>query len=128
MTASDTSAPLPTRGFDFVLIQTTDMRRLRAFYEGLLALRPTFEYQDFYVEYDLPDGATFAIGRDPEAAFAPTGGIVFGVADASAGRARVEALGGRYIKQYGGEHCTAAWCADPDGNVFGLHERKTPAE
>ncbi len=123
MTANTTHQPLPTRGLDFFILQTTDMARSRAFFEALLAIAPSMEYKDFYVEYELPDGSTFAIGRDPEAEFMPTGGIVFGVEDATDARARVEALGGSYVKQYGGEHCTAAWCRDPDGNVFGLHQR-----
>ncbi len=123
MNASTSTAPVPTRGFDFVIIQTTDMLRSRAFFEALLGIAPRLTYQDFYVEYDLPDGNTFAIGRDPNAEFMPTGGIVFGVDDADAARARVEALGGSYVKQYGGKFCTAAWCRDPDGNAFGLHQR-----
>lgn len=116
-----------TRGFDFVIIQTRDMMRLRAFYEALLDLRASVEYQEFYVEYDLPDGNTFAIGRDPSATeFMPTGGIVFGVDDAAALGKRVVELGGTYVKRFGsGEPgaCFSEWCTDPDGNVFGLHQR-----
>lgn len=117
--------PIATRGFDFVLIQTRDMRRLRDFYEALFGLTPSLEYDVFYVEYELPDGNTFAIGRDPSTTeFVATGGIVFGVGDAEAARARIEALGGTYVKQYGGERCTSAWCRDPDGNYFGVHQRR----
>src|SRR5215469_16426081 len=98
---STSTTPL-TRGFVYVLIQTTDMKRLRAFYESLLDLKATVEYQDFYVEYDLPDGNTFAIGRDPGATeFMATGGIVFGVNDGEALGKRVVELGGTYVKRYG---------------------------
>jgi predicted enzyme related to lactoylglutathione lyase len=102
------------------------MKRLRAFYESLLNLKATVEYQDFYVEYDLPDGNTFAIGRDPDATeFMPTGGIVFGTTEAEALGKRVQELGGTYIKRFGsGDPCFSEWCSDPDGNVFGLHQRK----
>jgi len=119
------TAGLPaTRGFDFVMFQTKDMPKARAFYEALLDLKPTIEYQDFYVEYDLPDGNTFAIGRDPSAEFVAMGGIMFGVADAEAARARVDALGGTYHKRFGsGEPCFTEWCSDPDGNYFGLHQK-----
>ena len=113
-----------TRGFDFVMYQTTDMARLRAFYEQLFDLKVSLEYQDFYVEYELPDGNTFAIGRDPGTAFVAMGGIMFGVDDAETLRQRVEALGGRYVKRYGsGDPCFTEWCTDPDGNAFGLHQR-----
>src|ERR1700761_179130 len=122
---STTTAPL-TRGFDFVLVQTRDMQKLRAFYESLLNLRASVEYQDFYTEYDLPDGNTFAIGRDPGATeFVPGGGVVFGVNDAEALGRRVQELGGLYVKRFGeGDPCFSEWCTDPDGNVFGLHQRK----
>ncbi len=121
---STTGTQPTTRGFDFVLFQTKDMAKARAYYEAVLGLKATVEYQDFYVEYDLPDGNTFAIGRDPSAEFVPMGGIMFGVADAEAGRASVEALGGKYHKRYGaGEPCFTEWCTDPDGNYFGLHQK-----
>lgn len=114
-----------TRGFDFVMFQTRDMSKARAFYEQLLGLEATVEYQDFYVEYDQPDGNTFAIGRDPGAPFVAMGGIMFGVDDAEAARKRVEALGGTYHKRFGsGDPCFTEWCSDPDGNYFGLHQRK----
>ena len=116
---------MKTRGFDFVMYQTRDMARSRAFYEGILELTATIEYQDFYVEYDLPDGNTFALGRDPEAAFVAMGGIMFGVDDAEAIRKKAESLGGTYHKRYGnGEPCFTEWCTDPDGNAFGLHQKK----
>jgi predicted enzyme related to lactoylglutathione lyase len=122
---STTETPIATRGFDFVMFQTKDMAKARAFYEGLLGLKATIEYQDFYVEYDLPDDNTFAIGRDPSAEFVAMGGIMFGVDDAEALQKRVEALGGKYHKRYGsGEPCFTEWCTDPDGNYFGLHQKK----
>lgn len=126
MANPETAGPR-TRGFDFVLIQTRDMQKLRAFYQALLDLEASVEYKEFYVEYELPDGNTFAIGRDPAATeFAPTGGIVFGVDDAAALAKRVAELGGTYVKRFGsGEPgaCFSEWCQDPDGNVFGLHQR-----
>lgn len=126
MSTTDTSSK--TRGFDFVIIQTRDMRKLRAFYETLLDLAPSREYEDFYVEYDLPDGNTLAIGRDPEATeFVPTGGMVFGVQDAETLGKQVIELGGKYVKRFGsGDPCFSEWCMDPDGNYFGLHQRKNP--
>jgi predicted enzyme related to lactoylglutathione lyase len=113
-----------TSGMDFVMFQTKNMAVARAFYEGLFGWKASMEYEDFYVEYDLPDGTTFAIGRDPSAPFVAMGGIMFGVPDAAAARERAVALGAAHHKDYGGGSCTTAWCTDPDGNAFGLHERK----
>ncbi len=125
MSTSETAPK--ARGFDFVIIQTRDMKKLRSFYESLLNLKATVEYQDFYVEYDLSDGNTFAIGRDPSSTeFLPTGGIVFAVDSAEELGKRVTELGGTYVKRFGtGESgaCFSEWCKDPDGNVFGLHQR-----
>jgi predicted enzyme related to lactoylglutathione lyase len=81
------------------------------------------EYEQFYVEYELPDGNTLAIGRDPGAPFVAMGGIMFGVPDADAARDRAVALGATYHKEYGGATCKTAWLTDPDGNYFGLHAR-----
>lgn len=111
-------------GFDFVMYQTKDMAKARAFYEGLFGLVPGEIESAYFVEYDLPDGNTFAIGHHPTAPFVAMGGIMFSVDDAEAARAKLEALGGSFQAQFGGERCTTAWCTDPDGNALGLHQRK----
>jgi predicted enzyme related to lactoylglutathione lyase len=118
------SRPVKAGGFDFVMFLAQDMKRARAFYESLLSLTPRDFDSENFVEYDLPDGNTFAIGRNPGAPHTPLGGIMFGVEDAEAARNRVEALGGKLIANFGGARCTTAWCTDTEGNAFGLHQRK----
>ena len=116
-------SPQQAKGFDFVMYLTADMKRARDFYESLFGIKPgAFESENF-VEYDLADGNTFAIGHNPSAPFVALGGIMFSVEDAQAAGARAEALGGKIVAQFGGEHCTTAWCTDPEGNSFGLHQR-----
>jgi predicted enzyme related to lactoylglutathione lyase len=110
------------RGFDFVMYLVDDMARARAFYEALFALKPGSIESDF-VEYDLPDGGTFALAKDPSVAREPSGGAMFGVTDAEAAILRVEQLGGKLLRRYGGETCTSGWCADSEGNPFGVHQR-----
>jgi predicted enzyme related to lactoylglutathione lyase len=78
---------------------------------------------EYFVEYDLSDGNTFAIGHHPTAPFVPMGGIMFAVDNAEEAGQRAESLGGKVVAKMGGEICTTAWCTDPDGNWFGLHQR-----
>jgi len=117
-------APATLRGFDFVLYLVDDMPRARVFYEGLFGLQPGKFESEYFVEYDLPDGGAFALGKDPSAAREPSGGAMFGVTDAEAAIARVEQLGGKLLRRYGGDFCTSGWCTDTEGNPFGVHQRK----
>jgi predicted enzyme related to lactoylglutathione lyase len=112
------------RGIDFVMYLVDDMPRARAFYEGLFALEPGAVDSEYFVEYDLPDGGTFALAKDPSVAREPSGGAMFGVTDAEAAVALVEQLGGKLLRRYGGASCTSGWCTDTEGNPFGVHERK----
>ena len=116
-----------TSGFDFVMLLVDDMTRARTFYESLFDLKTGDFNSEYFVEYELPDGNAFALGMDPSSARTPSGGIVFGVDDAQASIERVKELGGKFLKQYGGERCVAGWCEDTEGNTFGVHQRKATA-
>ena len=118
------SAPISVQGFHFVMYTAQDLSRARSFYEALFGLHSGAIDSEYFVEYDLPDGNTFALGRDPSTEHQPIGGAMFGVDDAEAAIARVEALGGKLVKRYGGEICTSGWCTDTEGNAFGVHQRK----
>ncbi len=120
-TASTNSLSL--RGIDFVMFQVTDMPRARAFWEALLDLTPGEFTSEYYVEYDLPDGKTFALGKHPTQPHVAMGGVMFGIGNAKTAAERVTALGGTFHANFGGNICTTAWCTDPVGNYFGLHER-----
>jgi predicted enzyme related to lactoylglutathione lyase len=124
MNASTNASSTGLRGIDFVMYLVDDMQRARKFYEGLFALEPGAVDSEYFVEYDLPDGGTFALAKDPSVAREPSGGAMFGVTDAEASIARVEQLGGKLLRRYGGPICTSGWCTDPEGNPFGVHERK----
>ncbi len=123
--AGDASSPIAVEGVHFVMYLTDDLARARTFYESLFGLRAGAFENDYFVEYELPDGGAFALARDPSGTRAPSGGAMFGVPDADAAIARVEALGGKLLARYGGEACTSGWCADTEGNPFGVHQRKT---
>lgn len=115
---------ISTNGFDFVMYLVKDLKRARAFYEELFELKTGDFNSDGFVEYALPDGNAFALAVAPGDAHMQCGGIMFGVPDAEAAIARIKELGGTLFANYGGDSCTSGWCADPDGNGFGVHQRK----
>jgi predicted enzyme related to lactoylglutathione lyase len=116
--------PVGVEGFHFVMYLTDDLQRARTFYESLFGLKSGEYGNDFFVEYALPDGGAFALAHAPPGTpRTPSGGAMFGVADAEAAIARVEQLGGKLLNRYGGDRCTTGWCMDPEGNPFGVHQR-----
>ena len=117
------SAPIAVEGFHFVMYLTDDLKRARTFYESLFDLKPGEFANDYFVEYELPDGGAFALGNVPGTPRTPSGGAMFGVPDSEAAIARVVELGGSLITRYGGEHCSTVWCMDTEGNPFGVHQR-----
>ncbi len=119
-----TTGTAGTTGFDFVMYLVEDMNRARTFYQELFGLQPSATDSEYFVEYHLPDGGAFALARDPSADREPSGGAMFGVTDSEAAIARVEQLGGKLLRRYGGDICTSGWCADTEGNPFGVHQRK----
>jgi predicted enzyme related to lactoylglutathione lyase len=101
-----------------------DMAKARAFYEGVFDLKTGQFDSDGFVEYDLLDGNTFALAVAPGGAYAQCGGAMFAVPDVEAAIARIKQFGGMFYANYGGDVCNSGWCADPDGNPFGVHKRK----
>lgn len=116
-------APYKTKGFDFVMFLAEDMPRARKFYESLFEIEPGEFDSENFVEYNLPDGNTFALGHNPGAPHTPIGGVMFNVEDAGATADRVVFLGGKLVGNFSGRNCATAWCTDTEGNTFGLHQR-----
>lgn len=120
---SDTK--IKPRGVDVVFYTVKDMPRARAFYEGLFDLKRGME-SDYWVEYELPDGATFALANDPKAGWKEGHGLMFGVPDMKQASERAKQLGGKITdRSFEGEKCAASECVDPEGNYIYLHERKS---
>lgn len=115
---------IPLRGLDVVFYTVKDMKRARAFYEGLFDWKPGME-SDYWVEYGLPDGSTFALAQDPSAGWKEGHGIMFGVNDMNAAAERAQSLGGKITdRKFEGDSCGAIECIDPEGNYIYLHQRK----
>jgi predicted enzyme related to lactoylglutathione lyase len=111
------------RGLDVVFYAVKDMPRARAFYEGLFGIKPSME-SEYWVEYDLPDGTTFALANDPNG-WKEGHGLMLGVTDRAKTAERAKQLGGTITdRQFESQSCGAFECIDPEGNYLYFHQRK----
>jgi predicted enzyme related to lactoylglutathione lyase len=111
----------------FTGIPTTDIKRARAFYEGVLGLKPTMESAGgLWVEYDVGT-ATLGIGCYGEAWKPSPDGtcVAFEVDDLDAEVARLKNRGAKFAMAITDTPvCRFAIICDPDGNKIMLHKRK----
>lgn len=113
----------------FSAYPVTDMVRARAFYEGVLGLKPTMLYGEptpVYVEYDI-GSSTLSIGAGM-ASVQPSkdgGTVVLEVEDFAVAKAHLEANGVKIaIDAFETPVCHALGMFDPDGNSLMIHQRK----
>ncbi|MEO5722232.1 MAG: VOC family protein [Chthoniobacterales bacterium] len=112
--------------FAFVGVPVTDLLRARAFYEGVLGLKPTSEAEGNNLEYDVGSG-TLMIADYGERWRPATGGTLaaFEVEDVDALTARVKESGARItMEPMDSPVCRFSMVLDPDGNALMLHKRK----
>ena len=125
MTSTKVSSP---RGIDAVYYMVQDLPRARAFYEGVLGFEPSFVSESGEwtgVEYEMPTGQTFGLGKTASLAWRPSGGAMISVDDVVESTSRVFEGGGKVLMGPDeGPICTVSFCEDPDGNTFSLHHRK----
>lgn len=121
--------PVPIRAVDFVMYCTKDIRRTRAFYQGLFGLKRGHEWNDFWSEFATEPLALCLNGtasrKDPMWDWAGPACVAFAVDDVCAAiaecrRRRVTIL----IEPVETSVCWMAWIADPAGNRICLHSRK----
>jgi predicted enzyme related to lactoylglutathione lyase len=106
----------------------TDMPRARAFYEGVLGLKPasTFEHEGkHWIEYDIAGAALGITNMAPDWEPSPTGpSIALEVADFDAAIATLRAAGTPFcMEPVASPVCHMAVVADPDGNSVCIHHR-----
>ena len=112
----------------FVACPVTNMHRARAFYEGVLQLKPaaiTCEGQ--WVEYEIA-GATFAISNiSPEWTPSSQGtSIAFEVDDIHDVVSLLKAHGSVIFEDiFETPVCQMALVSDPDGNKLTIHKRRS---
>lgn len=104
----------------------TNIKRARAFYEGVLGLKPTMESAGgLWVEYNIGEG-TFGIGCYGESWKPSAQGtcVAFEVDNLDAELARVKSKGVPvHMEITDAPVCRFAIICDPDGNKVMLHKR-----
>jgi len=111
----------------FCCYAVTDMARARAFYEGVLGLKPT-SVTDLpdgnWVEYEFGPHA-LAIGRSPGWQPSPDGcTTALEVEDFDAAIAHLRAHGVKFrTEPFPTPVCRMAMIFDPDGNTICIHKR-----
>ncbi|HEY2124646.1 MAG TPA: VOC family protein [Chthoniobacterales bacterium] len=113
----------------FTGIPVTDIKRARAFYEGVLGLKPSAEFAEgVWIEYEIGDD-TLAIGSvgdqwkpssDGTSAAIEVEDFDAAMSDLKKARATFAAEG---IES---PVCRMAVVQDPDGNKIIIHKRNTP--
>lgn len=121
--------PVPVRAVDFVMYNTKDIRKTRAFYQKVFGLRKGEEWNDWWSEFHTEpltvclNGTDAGSGRDWD--WSGPACVAFAVDDV---RAAVAACRKRKVKvliePVETRVCWMAWIADPDGNRICLHSRK----
>ena len=126
---SSRRAAIPVRALDFVMYNTQDIRRARAFYQNLFGFRRGAEWNDFWTEL-ATEPLTLCLNgtghkRPPEWDWSGPACIALAVDDV---RAAIDVCRKHHVKiliePVETRVCWMAWIADPDGNRICLHSRK----
>jgi predicted enzyme related to lactoylglutathione lyase len=118
------SEPMKPTGIAAVYYLAKDLARGVAFYRDVIGL-PVAREEAHFVEFELGDGSAFGVSHMPGVWY-PGGGVMFEVPDINAAVARLREAGVQFYTDGALESpvCHVAWCADPEGNNFALHQRK----
>lgn len=115
-------------GIPFTACPVTNINRARAFYEGVLGLKPTtISCEGQWVEYDI-GAATFAISNLSEDWTPSPQGITvaFEVDDIYDTMSLLKAHGSPIIQDvFETPVCRMALVSDPDGNKLTIHKTKS---
>jgi len=110
----------------FVAYSVKDVPRAIEFYRDVVGLRPSDMVSEHWAEFDVGN-STFGIGNGeplgitPGSSFAAT----FEVDDITAEQARLKTAGVKVTDVHETPVCHVCFVTDPEGNQFGLHQRKT---
>jgi predicted enzyme related to lactoylglutathione lyase len=112
-------------GVDIFGPATTDAKRMIAFYRDALGMVPTSIDDSMQgAEFELADGTTFGVWQPDEATSGEGYSALFAVADINAAVARFRSQGATLSDPFETPVCFMSFGKDPDGNGFGIHQRK----
>ena len=102
-------------------IDVADLERAEAFYSALLGVKRRSAWKQYLLFEALPSGLSVYLQQVPDKKTAKTRvHIDLTVPDVLAALTRVEALGGRAVREFVEPDDNLAVVADPDGNEFCL--------
>jgi predicted enzyme related to lactoylglutathione lyase len=111
----------------FVAYSVADVPRSVAFYRDVVGLATTDVSSDVWAEF-AAGPATFGVGRGEALGITPGTqfSVIFEVEDLLAMRERLARQGVDVTDVHETPVCRVFFATDPDGNRFGLHQRKGP--
>jgi predicted enzyme related to lactoylglutathione lyase len=120
---------IAVREIAFTCYPVTDMARARAFYEGILGLKPTMVHASpdgstAWTEYEIGAGA-FSLGKwDGWKPTAEGASVAFEVEDFDAAIAKLKEHGVPFrMEPFPTPVCRMAFVLDPDGSAVCIHKR-----
>lgn len=113
----------------FFAYSVRDVPRARAFYSETLGLQPGESFGEHWIEFSVGN-TTFGIGNGEPLGFEPgsSTGAAFEVDDMQVMRERLKASGVEVGEVHEFPACVTCFAADPEGNRFALHQRRSPAQ
>jgi len=113
-------------GVDIFGPPTRDAKRLIHFYRDVLGMTPTaIDDGETGAEFELADGTTFGAWAPPQPpGDAPGCAALFAVGDINAAVKLFQSRGAELGDPFETPVCFLALGKDPDGNQFGIHQRK----
>ncbi len=117
---------MTTTGIDAHHYLAKNLQRATAFYRDLIGLRPSPDAWEHGTEFQLDDGSIFGIFKMPDDSWYPSGGVIFAVSDIDSAAQRLRDAGVRFFTNgvLDTPVCRIAWCQDPEGNTFAIHQKK----
>ena len=114
------------RDLAFCAYSVRDVPKAIAFYRDVVGLKPGDMFSEHWAEFDL-GSTTFGVGNGEGLGFVPgkSNGVMFEVDDIASAREKMIAGGASNVSELNdGPVCISCFASDPEGNRFGLHQRK----
>ena len=111
-------------GIDVTLYAVKDFDRAVAFYTAFIGHEPAMAMPGAYAEYELADGATFALGKHPSEPWTSGYLVMLAVPDVGEAATLVRSLGGTATEPSESPVCHMSFAEDTEGNRLVLHRRK----
>ncbi len=109
----------------FVAYSVRDVAGAVAFYRDTIGLKPGDMVSEHWAEFDV-GSTTFGLGNGEPLGITPgtSFSATFEVDDIAAEQARLKAAGVKVGDVHETPVCHVCFVTDPEGNQFGLHQRK----